>query len=1067
MIFACCSENRRAAVLSNPSLKLNGIDYLEVLDYNTLVVHCLWPLSVAPATALTPANVVIDGGESITGIAALWVSPASPAPPLATATEQAYFAGLADAANVLVVRTTQTGDFSPYTLRLVNDAVKAGQDPFDITAALSGFDPQLAQVEFSFRVGCGPDFDCALQPIRCPLPGTPPPINYLAKDYGSFRSVLLDRMNQLLPGWGATTEADLGIALAELIAYVGDQLSYRQDAVATEAYLETARSRVSLRRHALLVDYRVHDGCNARAWVQFKPRADSPQVFLDRNHAVVANIVPGAPAVLANNEEAALAAGAQLFEPMHDALLFLEHNQIFFYTWGETDCCLPAGSTEATLAGTFPNLRIGDVLIFQEVKGPRTGVAADADIRHRCAVRLTQVATVDSLGHTLVDPVFGASPVTEIQWSSGDALPFPVCLSSSFLDSNGNLQSVTGVSVALGNMVLVDHGLSASGIDLGSVPAPRLFYASDPSADRCAPSAPVPIPVRFRPSLQESPVTQAVPLPLAPLAGLPVTPAAVMLNPYSAVSLVDSGGIFSLLVQPASLPQWLENFGVVVRADSNNFDLEVVYNTVVPVVVESFTGLSLNRSDPNYAPTQINLLSKLISVPSSYVPPSNPPSGYSTMPAQIPNTGTMNLVDTAGAQYLTIQPSDPGAWAPLFGVIAQGNQQNSGQFNFAVVYNPSSGGVGVNLPVAVEQFKNISLATVSEQVSAISRLISVRFVTAASASLSANDLMHYDAGDGVPVIGLEGTLNGMTTVWTARQDLLEGDANSPNFVVEVESNGAATLRFGDDVNGKNPEAATSFSASYRIGNGTAGNLGAENLVVIATEAPIDSVINPLPACGGVDPETNEQIRRRAPQAFLTLDRAVTMPDYEALAESNSQVSQAIATLRWTGSWYTVFVGAEPHGGGNLSPALEKNLKTSLERYRLAGQDLQLQSPQYVSLEIELRVSVNPNYFQSHVEQSLLAVLGNGVLPNGQKGLFYPDSFTLGQAVYLSPIYAAVRSVAGVLSVTATKFQPQGVNSPRYLSAGTIKLGPFQVARLENDPSFPDHGTLTLVMRGGK
>ena len=83
------------------------------------------------------------------------------------------------------------------------------------------------------------------------------------------------------------------------------------------------------------------------------------------------------PAVLANNEEAALAAGAQLFQPMHDALLFLEHNQMSFYTWGETDCCVPTGATEATLAGTFSNLRTGDVLIFQEVKGPRSGIAAE------------------------------------------------------------------------------------------------------------------------------------------------------------------------------------------------------------------------------------------------------------------------------------------------------------------------------------------------------------------------------------------------------------------------------------------------------------------------------------------------------------------------------------------------------------------------------------------------------------------------------------------------------------------------------------------------------------------
>src|SRR6185295_7196447 len=49
--------------------------------------------------------------------------------------------------------------------------------------------------------------------------------------------------------------------------YVGDYLSYYQDAVATEAYLETARQRISVRRHAQLVDYHLHEGCNARAWL--------------------------------------------------------------------------------------------------------------------------------------------------------------------------------------------------------------------------------------------------------------------------------------------------------------------------------------------------------------------------------------------------------------------------------------------------------------------------------------------------------------------------------------------------------------------------------------------------------------------------------------------------------------------------------------------------------------------------------------------------------------------------------------------------------------------------------
>ncbi len=475
MIYACCNENRRAAVVGNPTL--NGIDYLEVLDneapagsprQQTLLVHCLKP---AP-TNLTPANVLIEGGESITGITALWIAPASPPPPQATPTEDAYFAQLANPATILVVRTSAAGDFSPYTFRLVNNAAQASQDTFDVTEAVAGFDPQLAEVSFSFKVECPPYFDCKPADAACPpdLP-TPPAINYLAKDYGSFRTILLDRLNQLLPSWQGSSEADIGVILAELIAYYGDQLSYQQDAVATEAYLLTARSRISLRRHALLVDYRVHDGCNARAWVHLTA---SVPVFLDHTTTSFYTFAPGMPSSLPGNERAAIAAGVIVFKPMQDATLYPEHNQIQFYTWGDTNCCLPQGATEATLLGSYPNLQVGVVLIFQEVMGPQTGVAADADLRHRYTVRLTSVATQNGRGQPLVDPLFeqGASgpvpitsasqqpiPVTEIRWSADDALPFPVCISSTFLNSNYDKHLLTGVSVVLGNVVLADQEL--------------------------------------------------------------------------------------------------------------------------------------------------------------------------------------------------------------------------------------------------------------------------------------------------------------------------------------------------------------------------------------------------------------------------------------------------------------------------------------------------------------------------------------------------------------------------------------------------------------------------------
>ena len=134
MIYNCCNENRKAAVLK--SAGLNGIDFLEVLDHDaialnsprqqTLLVHCLKAVS----TGLSINNVLIQGGESITNITIAWVAPASEPPPLANPLEKAYFQALSDAANVLVVRTNQAGDFSPLRTEARQQCYPGPSGPF-------------------------------------------------------------------------------------------------------------------------------------------------------------------------------------------------------------------------------------------------------------------------------------------------------------------------------------------------------------------------------------------------------------------------------------------------------------------------------------------------------------------------------------------------------------------------------------------------------------------------------------------------------------------------------------------------------------------------------------------------------------------------------------------------------------------------------------------------------------------------------------------------------------------------------------------------------------------------
>ncbi|MDQ3413753.1 MAG: baseplate J/gp47 family protein, partial [Verrucomicrobiota bacterium] len=230
---------------------------------------------------------------------------------------------------------------------------------------------------------------------------------------------------------------------------------------------------------------------------------------------------------------------------------------------------------------------------------------------------------------------------------------------------------------------------------------------------------------------------------------------------------------------------------------------------------------------------------------------------------------------------------------------------------------------------------------------------------------------------------------------------------------------------------------------------------------------IIGVRNPLPAVGGIDPETIDQIRRDAPQAFRTQKRAVTEADYARAAEHNTSVQRAAATFRWTGSWHTVFITVDRFDALPLTPEFEAQLRAGIEPYRMAGHDLEIDTPEYVPLEIEMFVCVKPDYFRSDVEAALLDVFSSRTLADGRKGLFQPDFFTFGQTVYLSPLYAAAQAVAGVASVEITVFERQGLAGSSGLTNGFLTLNRLEIARLENDPNFAERGFFTLKLGGGR
>ena len=198
-----------------------------------------------------------------------------------------------------------------------------------------------------------------------------------------------------------------------------------------------------------------------------------------------------------------------------------------------------------------------------------------------------------------------------------------------------------------------------------------------------------------------------------------------------------------------------------------------------------------------------------------------------------------------------------------------------------------------------------------------------------------------------------------------------------------------------------------------------------------------------------------------------MTRAVTEDDYARTAELDSSIQRAAATFRWTGSWHTVFITVDRFDGLPLTSDFETQLGAEIEPFRMAGHDLEIESPVYVSLAVALSVCVDPDYYRGDVEAALIELFSNRLLPDGRRGLFHPDNFTFGQPVYMSPLVAAAQAVPGVTSVQVVAFEPQGVHAASGIASGVLPMGRLQIARLDNDPSFPEHGVFELTLGGGK
>ena len=136
---------------------------------------------------------------------------------------------------MLSLTVAAPGDFSNYTLTIRQKPTLASGSPL--------LDPFFASSVFSFKARCPSDLDCQAPAVVCPpTPTNAPPIDYLAKDFLSFRQALLDFSALRYPEWQERSEADFGVMFLEALSSLADDLSYTQDRIAAEARWKSRRN---------------------------------------------------------------------------------------------------------------------------------------------------------------------------------------------------------------------------------------------------------------------------------------------------------------------------------------------------------------------------------------------------------------------------------------------------------------------------------------------------------------------------------------------------------------------------------------------------------------------------------------------------------------------------------------------------------------------------------------------------------------------------------------------------------------------------------------------------------
>ncbi|MEH1795228.1 putative baseplate assembly protein [Nostoc sp.] len=285
--------------------------------------------------------------------------------------------------------------------------------------------------------------------------------------------------------------------------------------------------------------------------------------------------------------------------------------------------------------------------------------------------------------------------------------------------------------------------------------------------------------------------------------------------------------------------------------------------------------------------------------------------------------------------------------------------------------------------------------------------------------------------------------------WQEVENLIQLSPTDHAYVTQTDSHHNTTIIFGNGKHGARlPSGTENVKVVYRTGIGQAGNVAAKKITQLTMQPlGLSGVLNPIAATGGADPESHDEIRRNAPLGVISLNRAVSVPDYANFALTFTGIGKANAQRLSNGSRQIVHItiaGADDiHIDRNSD--LYRSFVQALYQFGDPYQPLQVEMRELMLLIISANVRILPNYQWTSVALKI------------RTALFDKFSFEhqdLGQDVVLSKVITTIQQVPGVNyvdvdildSVSETEAQ-----NPDSLNIKLQELGKLDMTRRNGQP----------------